>query len=243
MHKKLQLQSRVLLAFLLALIASSTFASDRILFVPNEVTVDPGDTFSVFVALDSGVENAHAYRVHIMTDTSLVSIDTVIETSAWASIGSYQFTSKDTLIDNERVYDAFSVYWLPASTIDGYVQVAQVKMTALNLGACSLSFNYFLVKDNADQIIVSSSQNGFIRIGSCPYTGIVKGDLNASGTLDIADLTLLVGYMFRHGSAPVPDAGAANFDCTGEIDIADLTYLVNYMFKSGPEPCDLCAGY
>jgi hypothetical protein len=242
MLKKLQLLCTVALALTYAL-SAPLFAADRILFAPNEVTVDLGDTFSVFVALDTGVLDAHAYRVHIITDTTLVSIDTVLETNSWASIGSYQFTSKDTVINSQQVYDAFSVYWLPASTINGYVEVAQVKMTAVNLGACSLSFNYFLVKDNADQIIVSEYQNGYIRIGGCPYAGIVKGDINASNTLDIADLTHLVGYMFRSGPDPVPDVGAANFNCIGDIDIADLVYLVSYMFKGGPEPCDLCSIY
>ena len=65
----------------------------------------------------------------------------------------------------------------------------------------------------------------------------IRGNINLDlqDTIDISDLTALVGWMFKSGSAP-PCMLEADVDGNGEHDIADVTYLVAYMFKSGPEP-------
>jgi hypothetical protein len=64
----------------------------------------------------------------------------------------------------------------------------------------------------------------------------VRGNIDASGAIDIADLVYLVNYMFKGGSA-VPCAEEGDVDGSGgAIDIADLVHLVNYMFKQGTDP-------
>ncbi len=65
----------------------------------------------------------------------------------------------------------------------------------------------------------------------------IRGNVTGDGQdqIDIADLTFLVGYMFKSGEMP-PCLDEANIDGIGGIDVADLTYLVAYMFKSGPDP-------
>lgn len=59
--------------------------------------------------------------------------------------------------------------------------------------------------------------------------------------VDIADLTLLVGCMFKNGPALNP-VFIGDLDGNCSVDIADLTYLVAYMFKNGPEPKVGCYG-
>jgi len=65
----------------------------------------------------------------------------------------------------------------------------------------------------------------------------IRGNINLDpqDTIDISDLTSLVGWMFKSGSAP-PCLLEADVDGSGDHDIADVTYLVGYMFKGGPEP-------
>lgn len=72
------------------------------------------------------------------------------------------------------------------------------------------------------------------------YSRIVKttvlpafqiGDIDASGQIDIADLTFFVDYLFLKGVAPNP-IERANCDCTGQVDIADLIRLVDALFVS-----------
>ena len=62
-----------------------------------------------------------------------------------------------------------------------------------------------------------------------------RGNVNASGSIDISDLTFLVAYQFKGGPAP-PCLEQGNINGAGAIDISDLTYLVAYQFKGGPAP-------
>jgi len=53
--------------------------------------------------------------------------------------------------------------------------------------------------------------------------------------VDIADLSLLVNYMFRQGFR-LPCSEAGNVDGIGEMNNSDLTFLVAYLFGGGPSP-------
>nr|MBN2277964.1 hypothetical protein [candidate division Zixibacteria bacterium] len=65
--------------------------------------------------------------------------------------------------------------------------------------------------------------------------GYVCGDANASGSVNILDVTYLINYLYKAGPAPLPpEAGDANGN--GAINILDATYLINYLYKSGPAP-------
>ncbi len=71
--------------------------------------------------------------------------------------------------------------------------------------------------------------NRIITTGQC-------GDFNATGTITIADLVYMVGFLFNSGPAP-KDLGAGDINCSGTVTIADLVRLVAYLFNSGPVPC------
>lgn len=61
----------------------------------------------------------------------------------------------------------------------------------------------------------------------------LAGDFDGSGSVDIADLTATVNFMFNGGIAPDCENDAdVNISCA--VDIADMTARVNYMFKGGP---------
>jgi len=63
------------------------------------------------------------------------------------------------------------------------------------------------------------------------------GDADASGYVDIDDITFLIRYIFQGGPAPDPvEIGDVN--CDGMIDIDDVVYLIMYVFAGGPAPCD-----
>ena len=65
----------------------------------------------------------------------------------------------------------------------------------------------------------------------------VRGDLDSSGNLNVADVTWLVAFLFK-GGPPAPCADNADVDGSGSgnINVADLTFLINYLFKGGPLP-------
>lgn len=68
-------------------------------------------------------------------------------------------------------------------------------------------------------------------VGCCTQ----RGDVDESGTINVADLTFLVNYLFKAGPVPAcPEHG--DVDASATINVADLTYIVNYLFKGGPAP-------
>ncbi|MCK4607366.1 MAG: S8 family serine peptidase [candidate division Zixibacteria bacterium] len=65
---------------------------------------------------------------------------------------------------------------------------------------------------------------------------LVRGDMDNSGFIDIADLVYLVDHMFNEGPPPTPPE-AGDVDAQGgPIDIADLVYMVDFMFNQGLPP-------
>ena len=76
------------------------------------------------------------------------------------------------------------------------------------------------------------SQATIVTIGCCE----LRGDIVASGQINIEDLLYLVDYMFNQGPPPAcMDAADINGNGVGP-DIEDLLYMVDYMFNSGPVP-------
>ncbi|HPM35997.1 MAG TPA: S8 family serine peptidase [candidate division Zixibacteria bacterium] len=63
-----------------------------------------------------------------------------------------------------------------------------------------------------------------------------RGDLDGSPGISVADITYLVGYLFRSGPPPA-HLETADVNCDGSVKVSDLTYLINYLFRSGPDPC------
>ncbi len=60
-----------------------------------------------------------------------------------------------------------------------------------------------------------------------------RGDADHNGSINVADLTYLVEYLFFNGPAP-PCLEEADVDSDGSINVADLTALVDYLFF---DPC------
>ncbi len=63
----------------------------------------------------------------------------------------------------------------------------------------------------------------------------IRGDLDDNMTIDLADLTRLIDYMFFNGPAPkYPESADVNGD--GRLNVADVVFLIRYLFSGGPEP-------
>ncbi|MBN1419841.1 MAG: hypothetical protein JXP34_13760, partial [Planctomycetes bacterium] len=60
----------------------------------------------------------------------------------------------------------------------------------------------------------------------------LRGDVNASGTLDIADAIAGLDYIF--GSRPVLCIDAVDMNNDAQIDIGDPIWLLTFLFASGP---------
>jgi hypothetical protein len=70
-------------------------------------------------------------------------------------------------------------------------------------------------------------------------SGIVCGDANGDGAVNVGDAVYLIAYVFKGGPAPDPVcAGDANGD--GDTNVGDAVYLIAYVFKGGPAPVEPC---
>lgn len=89
-------------------------------------------------------------------------------------------------------------------------------------------------------VLLFISVEGFAQ---CDCT--TQGDIDGSGSVDIADLVYLVAYSFDAGTVPennpdCPLVNNADLNCDNEVNITDIVYLVEYSFNNGLQPCDYC---
>jgi hypothetical protein len=65
--------------------------------------------------------------------------------------------------------------------------------------------------------------------------GYVLGDVNLDKSINVADVSFLVNYLFISGPAPNPlDVGDVN--CDNKVNSADVVFLINYLYNHGPAP-------
>jgi len=98
--------------------------------------------------------------------------------------------------------------------------------------------------------LVATADGGFVMAGTsssfydgtCSY--LVKiddylcGDASGDGSVNIADASYIINWIFFGGPAPDPLlSGDASGD--GNVNIADASYIINYIFFGGPGPCEL----
>jgi Dockerin type I domain len=65
--------------------------------------------------------------------------------------------------------------------------------------------------------------------------GLLCGDANGNGSVNIQDLTFLINYLYKGGPAPDPSQ-AGDPNGSGIINIQDITFLINFLYKSGSMP-------
>jgi hypothetical protein len=68
-----------------------------------------------------------------------------------------------------------------------------------------------------------------------PDAGFIRGDSNASGSVDIADAVYTLIFLFSAGSQPLC-LDAADVDDDGAVRINDPVYLLQWMFLAGTVP-------
>ncbi len=99
-----------------------------------------------------------------------------------------------------------------------------------------------------DSVTVSLDTGGNIVCGSLPSmrpvllalknsccTASSTGDVDASGAVDISDLSIIVDYLFSGGSLS-SCAQENDVDKSGSTDISDLSVLVDFLFSGGSLP-------
>ncbi|MGB2989710.1 MAG: dockerin type I repeat-containing protein, partial [Candidatus Zixiibacteriota bacterium] len=66
------------------------------------------------------------------------------------------------------------------------------------------------------------------------------GDCNGDFVVNIGDVVLLVGYLFKSSAPPKCPVNRGDCNSDGIINVADIVYLVGYLYRGGPTP--VCPG-
>jgi hypothetical protein len=86
------------------------------------------------------------------------------------------------------------------------------------------------VDDQACEVVIDPALiDGVVRLR--PF---VRGDTDGTGTLELADVITLLGYLFLGAVLSCPDPADANDD--GQVDVSDAIYLLRHFFGGAPAP-------
>lgn len=188
----------------------------------------PGNPFETFITplwsdlvIDTLLEPDAGIYVFFRPDTA------VIEWYRLTNHEMYGDTELDFEIILTRDRNITFQYRLLGSS--GLEETSLIGLSELGCNASS----YF---DNGDIPQHQVQAGEAIRFVNTTGVWMQSGDIDASGVLDISDLTYLVSYMFDGGPAPIP-IESGDVDCSNIQDISDLTYLVEYFFGGGGPPC------
>ena len=69
-------------------------------------------------------------------------------------------------------------------------------------------------------------------VSASPQPGVIPGDVDNNGVVNITDVTELIDYLLQGDSATI-NAAAADVDCDGYINIADVTTLIDKLLSGG----------
>jgi hypothetical protein len=124
--------------------------------------------------------------------------------------------------------------------LNGFVQDYRLVTDVLDAFAGESESDCYRISVNSggqlSAIGISESDNYAMGAGYVHAVFVRRGDANADGAIDVADVMYLINYLFLAGSGPCPmEAGDAN--CDRFMDVADVMYLINYLFIGGSPPC------
>jgi hypothetical protein len=74
-----------------------------------------------------------------------------------------------------------------------------------------------------------------VRQGDVPESLFTRGDVDSSGTFDLADVLVVLNYLFLRGPPPLC-LDAADFHDSGKINVRSVISLLGFLFREGPPP-------
>jgi hypothetical protein len=142
--------------------------------------------------------------------------------AAWIDFNhNYEFDPEEQIMEGAGYGPYLSQFTVPVSAVGG-LTLMRVRLcfnqTPYPCGDC----NYGEVEDY-----------------SITIEGLMCGDADGNGIVNISDAVFLISYIFGGGPAPDPYT-AGDADCNGIVNISDAVYLIAYIFGGGSAPCATC---
>jgi hypothetical protein len=70
------------------------------------------------------------------------------------------------------------------------------------------------------------------------FLGYYRGDVDANGKYNVADVIYMINYLFKSGPKPIEFTDQMDVDNNHNPNVADVIYTINYLFKGGPPAID-----
>jgi PKD repeat protein len=162
-------------------------------------------------------------------------LSTRAETDATArSVGGLTLNLPNVWLKIERNGDEFIASGSETGQ-EPYTEIGRASLTAAP--ATMLVGIAVTARDSQNQGLGAEAQFADIRLGPSgppPPTGVsfVRGDTNADGSVNIADASFLLNFLFLGGPDPKCMA-AADGNADGGANIADASFILNFLFLGG----------
>ncbi len=119
--------------------------------------------------------------------------------------------------------------------IEFSIRLSEIGALPIDLHAPSLTFS-----PDGERLVVSDAGNRgwlwvFNKETPPPPNRFRRGDASGTGTVDISDPILVLGFLFLVGGA-LACLDAADADDSGVVDISDAIYALAHLFLGGPAP-------
>ncbi len=103
-----------------------------------------------------------------------------------------------------------------------------------------ISHSEFIACDDTGRVVFRAYDLSGNFVGEAEASAFAlgsRGDYNADNSINVADITGMVGFLFRGGLQPFPIYSIDN-NHDNSINIADVTFLVDFLFRGGDDPRD-----
>lgn len=227
---------------------------------PISGIVPPGDTAEVVVTFDAGGLDRGSYHAYLVImnndpDSDVIVVELHLSVNPPGSFSLLAPPDEDTISLPDTLYWERAIDPDPGDTVrydvwlstepdfsNSVVKVDSLVDSSTSITCLPTGSAWYWKVRAYDQLAAERWSNqswSFEFVSVCCQ---IRGDVDHSGSIDVADLTYLVSYLFKGGASP-PCEEEGNVDglCghAGPIDVADLTYLVDYLYRGGdpPPPC------
>ena len=110
-------------------------------------------------------------------------------------------------------------------------------------GATAEAGHAWTGEGNYDIKVVAKDEHGILSEWSDSLSvtiGVLCGDANEDGEINVGDVVCLVTYLYKGGPTPQPTDCAGDVNCDDVVNVGDVVYLVTYLYRGGPGPDPNC---
>ena len=83
-------------------------------------------------------------------------------------------------------------------------------------------------------VVINTDTNRVFDLQGSPAATFVRGDVNSSGSINLADAIGVLGYLFSGGVIPCLDS--ADYNDSGAVNLADAIAILGFLFSGGAPP-------